>query len=62
MPGVPGRVLLVDRAGCTRPPSEGEPFTTSERRKTAPETGLISKAGERIRTADIHVGNVTLYH
>ena len=24
--------------------------------------GLESKAGERIRTVDIHVGNVTLYH
>ncbi len=24
--------------------------------------GLVAKAGERIRTVDIHVGNVTLYH
>ena len=24
--------------------------------------GLVGKAGERIRTVDIHVGNVTLYH
>ena len=24
--------------------------------------GLLSKAGEAIRTPDFHVGNVTLYH
>ena len=34
-------------------------------RKHRRETGIRDKgwkAGERIRTADIHVGNVTLYH
>ena len=30
--------------------------------KPLPKQGLVFKAGERIRTADIHVGNVTLYH
>ncbi len=35
----------------------------SKRQRPAPSgTGRISKAGDEIRTHDIHVGNVTLYH
>ena len=30
--------------------------------KPLPKQGLLLKAGEAIRTPDIHVGNVTLYH
>ena len=30
--------------------------------KPLPKQGFYFKAGEAIRTPDIHVGNVTLYH
>ena len=36
--------------------------STTSMNKPLPKQGLFLKAGERIRTVDIHVGNVTLYH
>ena len=37
-------------------------FITHFKRKTLCNRGLQKKAAEGIRTLDIHVGNVTLYH
>ena len=40
----------------------GSAQVASAQEKSPGLPGLESKAGERIRTVDIHVGNVTLYH
>ena len=37
-------------------------FSATPMNKPLPKQGLFLKAGEAIRTPDIHVGNVTLYH
>ena len=52
--------------GTHRPPTDRLISQQGQKRKPPPasaEGGFrLKKAGEAIRTPDIHVGNVTLYH
>ncbi len=58
--GTVGRTTWSDRY---RPVSGVASVKVSVAKAESPGSpGLVGKAGERIRTVDIHVGNVTLYH
>jgi hypothetical protein len=52
------------KEGKSRTPTDHPISQQGSKTKTAPGIGRgrFFKAGEAIRTPDIHVGNVTLYH